>query len=211
MDTKDYFSFDEMRITTEEIYHGFMNLISSSDLQLKSHSENVSETSVLIGKRANIPVSMIELLKIAGGLHDVGKLMVDEDILSKPSRLTFEEYQKVTQHTSKGKHILEAFHMPPEVVDAAYHHHEWYDGSGYPNSVSGKTLSPITRIVSVADCYSAMREERPYKNPMSEKQIIKELRDARGTQLDPYYTDILISILINESHEVVKRRDEQSA
>jgi putative nucleotidyltransferase with HDIG domain len=122
---------------------------------------------------------------IAGALlHDVGKLLVDERILEKPGPLTSDERREINGHPIKGALIVHAS-VDPEVVEVVRSHHERWDGDGYPRGLVGREIPLAARIVAVADAYLAMLEDRPYKEPLSEEEALKELEDGAGSQFDP--------------------------
>ena len=127
----------------------------------------------------------IEDIRVAGMLHDIGKIGVPDDILRKPSRLTNSEYEEVKKHPAIGSWILNTLDLPESTMDAINYHHERFDGKGYPLGLKGKELSLFTQIVSLSDAYDAMTSDRPYRKAMTHSEAIAELKKCSSTQFNP--------------------------
>ncbi len=128
---------------------------------------------------------MLQTIQVSGILHDVGKIGVPDNILRKPGRLTDEEFQIMQQHPVFGSLIVGAIPGMEQVVLGVRHHHERYDGRGYPDRLKGEEIPLIGRIMAVADAYSAMTTSRPYRKGLAEEEAIEEIRRNLGTQFDP--------------------------
>ena len=130
-----------------------------------------------------------------GLLHDVGKIGVPDAFINKPSRLSEEEYDVVKNHPVMGARILKNITSLPKLVTGARWHHEHYDGSGYPDGLSGTDIPEEARIIAVADAYDAMTSRRSYRSILPQHLVRQELIDGRGTQFDPAFADIMISMI----------------
>ena len=154
----------------------------------------VAEYAALIGKRLGLSSEEIENLKDCAYLHDIGAIGIPDQILSKPGRLSEEEYALIKQHTLIGAHILKDITLVPHLVEVTKSHHERYDGTGYPEGLSGVAIPLYARIVAVADSFDAMHSRRIYRNALSEDQIRKEFSESAGKQFDPRISAILLDL-----------------
>jgi HD-GYP domain len=134
-------------------------------------------------------------LYIGGLLHDIGKISTPESILSKPGKLSDEEWALIRAHTRQGYEILNGGRFPWPVADMAMHHHERLDGSGYPHGISDDEISLENRILGVCDVVEAMSSHRPYRPAMSKEEVLEEIKDGKGTKYDPDVVDIMLQII----------------
>lgn len=162
-----------------------ISLVEVKDRYTFGHSERVTAVAIRVAELCPEWRPDMRALEIAGLLHDVGKLAVRLDVLQKPDSLTDSEYEAVKQHPTTGAAILSNVDNAEEIAAAVRHHHEWWDGSGYPDGLAGEDIPLLARILSIADAYDSMASERPYKEALPEDQIISELRQGTGTQFDP--------------------------
>ena len=160
-----------------------------------NHCESVSRYSLIIGKELNLPGDQLDKLNQAALLHYIGKIMVDNCVLNKKKPLTERDFLQIRSHSEKGMRILTQFHMNDFVIDAAWHHHERWDGGGYPDGIQEESIPLITRIVCIADALDAMTEDRPYRKHLSDDEIIKQIERGRGSQFDPEISDIVIKLI----------------
>lgn len=128
-------------------------------------------------------------------MHDCGKIYIPDGILTKPGRLTDDEYEIMKKHTVYGSEILRDFTAIEDIGTGALSHHERYDGKGYPNGLAGEEIPMIARIICVSDAFDAMNSSRCYRSNLSAKVIISELKNNRGKQFDPHITDCLLSLI----------------
>ncbi|MBI5286488.1 MAG: GAF domain-containing protein [Deltaproteobacteria bacterium] len=149
------------------------------------HSERVTKHALAIVREMGLDELELRDLEIAGLLHDIGKLGIYEAIMDKPGQLTEEEKRTMMQHPGKGAEILSPIRQLKDIIPAIRHHHESYDGSGYPDGVKGEDIPLMARILCVADAVDAMGAERPYREGRSMDKIIEELKRCSGTQFDP--------------------------
>ncbi len=137
----------------------------------------------------------IRHIRYAGYLHDIGKIGISDAILNKDGRLTDEEWQIIRKHPGMALEILNPLKFLPEEKVIIKHHHERYDGKGYPDGLSGEDIPLGARIMSVADSFDAMNSKRPYRNALSKEKIISELKFSRGTQLDSSIVNVFLEML----------------
>ena len=161
------------------------------------HIRRMSEYSAVIARGLNLPPGEVELILHASRMHDVGKIAVPEAILRKPSSLDPQEWTIMREHSAIGSRILE--NSSSEILQAgrviALHHHERWDGGGYPNGIAGNEISLWGRICAVADVFDAVTSERPYKAPFPNDEALQLLRDGRGRHFDPRVIDVFFDNL----------------
>jgi len=173
--------------------------VEAKDPYTKGHSERVGEISGHLATMMGLSAADIERVRIAGILHDIGKIGVSEVLLLKKTKLDDLEYEAIKQHPVEGKNILGPLNFLNDIIPAVYHHHERYDGKGYPDGLSGEAIPYWARIVKVADTYDAMTSNRPYRAAYSKSQAISEISRCAGIQLDPFVTKTMLEILHNEA------------
>lgn len=172
-----------------------VSAVDAKDSYTASHSLGVADCARAIGRRMGLDESDLLLLEKASLLHDVGKIGVAERILLKPGPLTDEERAMVREHADLGARMVESIPFLAEVVPIIRHHHERWDGAGYPDSLAGDEIPLLARILTVADSYDAMISERPYRGPLSFFRVRQQLRRNRGTQFDPRVVAALIEAM----------------
>ena len=178
--------------------------IEAKDEYTEGHSRRVEHYVEQMAEKMKFPPNRIESIKVAALLHDIGKIGVKDSILGKPGRLTDEEFESVQQHPSIGVRILEEANLSREVIDAIHHHHEHYNGNGYPNNQKGDEVSLDAYIIGAIDAYDAMTSDRPYRKALSKEKAINILKKERGEQFHPDVVDTLISILESEKEEITR-------
>jgi diguanylate cyclase (GGDEF)-like protein/putative nucleotidyltransferase with HDIG domain len=159
--------------------------IDAKDPLARGHIERVRTLAEGLGRAVGYPEDQMEGLKTAALLHDIGKLAVPEHILSKPARLSSAEFSKIMIHPVVAADILSNVEFPYEVVPIVKHHHEKFNGSGYPGRLKGKEIPLGARILTVVDCYEALTTSRPYRQPYSREQALEMMRKESGTTFDP--------------------------
>ena len=158
--------------------------VDAKDAYTHSHCETVAELCALIADEMGLQPERVARVRLAGLLHDVGKIGIPDAILRKPGPLTGDEYEAMKEHASLGRHILSAANLP-EVADWIHHHHERVDGCGYPDGLAGDAIPFESRIVMVADAFEAITADRPYRDSRSVAEALDELERHSGTQFDP--------------------------
>ena len=164
--------------------------VDARDVYTGSHSQRVAELAARMARRLGLPDEEVELTRLAASLHDLGKLAIPEEILRKPGPLTEPERMVLERHPQIGFRMLESLGVDP-VADWVLHHHERWDGSGYPDGLPGDQIPLGARIIFVADAYDAMTSERVYRRRVLPEQAIAELQRCAGTQFDPEIVDAM--------------------
>jgi len=157
------------------------------------HSDAVVKYAIAIGKAMGLDEKTLQDLEIASILHDIGKIGIYSDILDKKEKLTEEEWQRIRQHPVQGVEIISPIKQLRHIIPIIKYHHEFFDGSGYPEGLKGEQIPLLARIISVADAVDAMSSDRPYRKSMSKEEIIKELRRCSGSQFDPEIVNVFLS------------------
>jgi putative nucleotidyltransferase with HDIG domain len=164
--------------------------IDARDPSTRKHSDHVSGISVEIGQAMNLSEPELEQLEWAGLLHDIGKIGIRDAVLLKPERLTRDERMLMNEHPVKGEEILRDVDQLAKVRPLIRHHHEWYNGSGYPDRLIGEEIPLLARVLHVADAFEAMTASRPYRPvPLSPAEALAELQRYAGIQFDPQVVD----------------------
>jgi len=170
-------------------------MVDAKDQYTRGHSDRVAFYSEQIALRLGYSKSYCEKIRIAGIFHDVGKLGISDDILLKESRLLDEEYEVIKTHPGKGAEILSSVSHFKEIIPAVRHHHERYDGGGYPDGLREFDIPEQARIIAVADSFDAMNSSRRYRKKLDMERTIGQLEEGRGTQFDPVIVDAFLELL----------------
>ena len=172
-----------------------IRILEYHDTYTKGHSKNVATIASLIAEKLGLNDELIRKTYWAALVHDVGKIVVPSSILNKESKLTIEEFEVIKKHPVYGHDFLST---SPELRDLAryvFHHHERWDGKGYPAGISGEEIPLISRIIMVADSWDAMRSDRPYRKGLSKEKATEEILKHSGAQFDPNIAKIFIKVL----------------
>jgi HD-GYP domain-containing protein (c-di-GMP phosphodiesterase class II) len=159
------------------------------------HSARVTQYAVAIAESMDLPLEEVEELRLAGILHDLGKIGVPDSILNKPGRLSDEEYSAIKMHPVLSMRIIEPLPHLGNIIPIIYHHHERYDGNGYMDGKSGNGIPLGARIIAVADSYEAMTSDRPYRKALSREEAVAEIARCSGTQFDPEVVKHFLALL----------------
>ena len=188
---------DAVRMTVHQFAESLSQIIDAKDHCTRSHSEEVAIVSQAIGLKMGLSAEHADLLHVAGHLHDVGKVGIEDAILKKPGSLTPAEFAEVKRHPEIGARIMApitAFSSRGGLVRMILHHHERFDGGGYPHGLKGRDIPLGARIIAVADSLSAMLQRRPYRKAMSWEDALGELAVCSGTQFDPVVVEAFFGI-----------------
>ena len=171
------------------------NALEARDVETQGHCERLAKHAVLIGEAMGVNSEDLEGIRVGGLLHDIGKIGTPDSVLRKPSRLTEEEFNIIKRHPIVGERILAPIPRLERAGPIVRHHHERYDGTGYPDGLRGEEIPLGARIVTVADAFDAMTADRVYRPGQSVVYSLEELQRYRGTQFDPHVVDALFEVL----------------
>ena len=171
--------------------------IDAKDPYTRGHSERVARYAVSIARAMELPPEEVRKVRLSALLHDVGKIGIDDRILRKPTALTDEEFEVMKTHPAKGAAIMSAIPQLADVVPGMKHHHEKWEGGGYPDGLKGEEIPLLARIVSVADTFDAMTTTRPYQKAMQITYVINRIQSLAGTRFDRRITDVLVKAYQN--------------
>lgn len=178
--------------------------VEVKDVYTKGHSDRVAEYSVLIGKKLGLSDEDLKTLRIGALFHDIGKIGIPDAILLKNDKLTDDEYSEIKNHPSIGAHILSNASIFANIIPIVKHHHERYDGRGYPSQLAGENIPYFARIVAVADTFDAMTSKRSYRNALDIDYTMKEIERCKCTQFDPQVADAFLDILKNNAATIIE-------
>jgi HD-GYP domain-containing protein (c-di-GMP phosphodiesterase class II) len=184
------------------IIKAFCKAIGVRDMYTMQHSENVAALIVGLTEYMKLSASEVTMAYLAGIVHDVGKIGISEEILNKPSRLTEAEYEIIKRHPSKGADILQEVEEFAALAQIVRHHHERYDGKGYPLGLQGESIPWISRMLTICDAYDAMTSMRCYCEPHSIEEALIEIKECAGRQFDPFLSGIFIDFIRECNFEV---------
>ena len=203
----------ELKDTYDKLEHAYMESIETlrytveaKDTYTRGHSDRVSSYSVLIGQKLGLSDEDINTLRIGGLFHDIGKIGVPDSILQKDAKLTDDEYSEIKNHPAIGAHILSNATIFKDIIPIVKHHHERYDGFGYPGKLKGEDIPYLARIAAVADSFDAMTSKRTYRNSLPLDVVISEFERCKGTQFDPDLADVFLEILKNDYDKIEEIR-----
>jgi putative nucleotidyltransferase with HDIG domain len=188
-------TYDQLRVRYMDTIEALRLVVDAKDIYTRGHSDRVSYYATRVGEKMGLNESDVELLRISGVFHDVGKIGTADDILSKSDKLKMEEFEEIKKHPLKGAQILSAISMFKSVVPIVQNHHERIDGRGYPMGVKGDRIPLLSRIISVVDAFDAMTSDRQYRSRMDLERAKNQLIQGKETQFDGKIVDVFIDIL----------------
>jgi putative two-component system response regulator len=203
LENRDYQQHLEQKVEeqAQKIRASFFNAITAlayaleaKDVYTSGHSQRVTEIAVAIAGKMGLPKESLEKIRLASLVHDIGKIGVRESVLNKPGSLSEEEYKHVRLHSETGERILNPIVDDEEILKAVRHHHERYDGWGYPDGLRGEEIPQLARIIAVADTFDAMTSERSYRKALSKEEACAEVERCKGTQFDPKAADAFLKL-----------------
>jgi HD-GYP domain-containing protein (c-di-GMP phosphodiesterase class II) len=191
--------YGELKDSYFQTVRSLAQALDAKDPYTKGHSDRVAEYTVMIAaemaQKAGIPPEELELLRVAGILHDVGKIGVPESVLLKPGRLTEEEFKQIQKHAEQGDTIVQPIRFLDPVRGAVRSHHERFSGGGYPDNLVGNEIPLYARIMAVADAFDAMTTSRSYRRGLPVDEAVKRLEEGIGSQFDPAVVDAFKSLV----------------
>ena len=178
-----------------QVVSALATAIDTKDEYTKGHSSRVAEYSKMIAKRLGFSDARQDEIYMIALLHDVGKIGIPITVLNKPGKLSDDEYEMIKKHSLMGAAILKNIERDPKFELGAKHHHERYDGTGYPSGLKGNAIPEEARIIAIADAYDAMSSDRSYRTHLTQEMIKDEIRFGTGTQFDPKLAEIMLEII----------------
>jgi putative two-component system response regulator len=187
---------ESLRLMSVSIAETLINAMEAKDLYLRGHSQRVAELAGHLAEELGLDETTCEDLRVAGRLHDVGKIGIREAILNKPDRLTLEEFEHVKRHVQIGLDILAPLFHIKNPLHYVKHHHERWDGAGYPQGLAGDDIPMGARILCAADTFDALTSKRAYREPLAPLAALEHLRIDSGKQFDPSVYDALVRVIL---------------
>jgi len=197
----------ELRTAYIQTIRALAEAIDAKDAYTRGHSERVAVYASRIARKMKLETPLIERVYFAGLLHDVGKIGIPDAIITKPNRLSDEEYEEIKRHPEIGAKILEPVEFLRQIVPCVRHHHEWFDGSdrGYPERLISHSIPLPSRIILVADTAEAMTSDRPYRKGLPLNRVTTELKKFSGSQFDPVVVDAFLGLLDEEGENFLSK------
>ncbi len=187
----------------DELFMTLAQIIDARDPYVSCHAAKVADYAVVLANAMKLPAEQIEQIRQASLLHDIGKIAISEQVLKKKERLTDVEYEYIKTHSAIGAAFLEMSQGLRHLAGFVRHHHEWWNGQGYPDQLRGEEIPFEARIIAVCDTVEVMASDRPYRRALSLTEIIAELRRMQGTQFDPLIAEIFAGILERQGEHLV--------
>ncbi len=191
----------ESKSINEIVISSLKENLKKGEYSSENHSDKIQEYALMVGRKLDLSGVKLEELKLLMDLHNIGKLALADEIMSKPGRLSKEEWKIIKKLPEIGYRIAESSAVLRPIAEAILSHHEWYNGEGYPRGIKGKEIPILSRISLLINSYEAMTTDRPYRKKMAKKEIIKEIKRCCGTQFDPKVAKIFLEILEKNSQE----------
>lgn len=185
----------------DKLFNTVVQTVHSKNEREEVHSTRVSYYCGKMAEYLQMSTDKVKEMKMAGWLHDIGKIAVSDYILDKTEALTSEEWNEVKKHPEIGYRILNSVNEFTELAQHILLHHEWYDGQGYPKGLAGEAIPLEARIIAVADAYVAMTSERTFRKAMTQEEAVEEIMDGSGSQFDPSLVDVLFQVLECETED----------
>lgn len=203
-------NYRQTKESSIELVLALANSLDSRDSYTGTHSKNVAKYAYMIAKEMSLPQTKCDDIYTGGLLHDIGKIGIPEHLLTKNGKLTAEEYKVIQQHTVIGydtiKHI--SSFRDAGILDMVRHHHERFDGKGYPDGLKGRNIPLAARIIALADAFDAMTSRRLYRGRLEWDEILHEIKANKGTQFDPEATVSFMSMLKREGASLIFRQED---
>ncbi len=188
----------ESKAMHSTVLHTMQQKLFDCGIESRQHAERLAVLCQKIGQQMQLPQSQLDDLILLSNLHDIGKIIINEDILNKPGKLTDEEWQEIKRHTETGYRLAKATPELNRIAESILSHHEQWDGKGYPQGLSGQDIPLAARILFAADAYDTMTHDRPYMDAISRTSAREELQQQAGQQFDPAIVETLLAILEEE-------------
>ncbi|MGA2581736.1 MAG: HD-GYP domain-containing protein [Tepidisphaeraceae bacterium] len=201
--------FDDVHGLMMGLLHSLTSAVDAKDAYTCGHSERVAMLAKQLTLEAGLPEALAERVYMAGLLHDVGKIGVPESVLQKTGRLTPDEFEKMKKHPEIGARILKDIKQINDLLPGVLHHHERFDGQGYPAGLTSDNIPLMGRIICLADCFDAMTSNRTYRKALPLEVALMEIRRCSGTQFDPVLTESFLRIGAEKFREMLRAHHDQ--
>jgi HD-GYP domain-containing protein (c-di-GMP phosphodiesterase class II) len=195
--------YEDMQDMFMGTLHSLIATIDAKDTYTCGHSERVALLSRQLAEAAGLDASVVERVYLSGLVHDVGKIGVPESVLCKPGRLTAEEFEMIKAHPEIGVRILTDIRQMKDLLPGVLHHHERWDGRGYPHGLAGEKIPLFGRLIALADSFDAMSSNRTYRSAMPQASVLEEIRRCGGAQFDPELARLFVSLDFGPFHEMI--------
>lgn len=202
---------EKLRDKQEELEQAYMETIEvlrgtveAKDIYTVGHSERVSKYALLIGKKIGLSEKDLHILEVGSLFHDIGKIGIPDYIITKAGKLSVDEYSEIKNHPSIGEHILSNSKLFKDMIPIVLHHHERWDGKGYPKQLKGEKIPPLARIAAVADSFDAMTSRRSYRDELSIEVARDEIEKNIGTQFSPIEAQAMLDLIDNEKEKILE-------
>ena len=192
--TELYNTQESLKTTLNGIIHILATAIEKRDPYTAGHQQRVTQLSIAIMRELGETTGSLEALTLASQIHDIGKISVPAELLSKPIKLTKEEFELIKKHPETGREILNGFDFGMPIAEIIYQHHENIDGSGYPRGISGKEILIESKVIRVADTVEALASHRPYRPSRGIEVALEEIQAKKGSYYDPNIVDICVML-----------------
>lgn len=192
------------------LLHSLTSAVDAKDAYTCGHSERVALLSRHLAQQIGLPDAEVDQIYMAGLLHDVGKIGVPESVLQKTGKLTNEEFEQMKKHPQIGARILSDVKQIRAIIPGVLHHHERYDGKGYPGGLSGANIPLMGRIICLADCFDAMTSNRTYRKALPLEVAVTEIRRCAGTQFDPALAEAFLKTGADHFRDLLRNHAEKS-
>ena len=202
--------FEDVHGLMMGLLHALTSAVDAKDAYTCGHSERVALLSRRLAQEVHLSENQVDRIYMAGLLHDVGKIGVPEAVLQKTGRLTVEEFDQMKRHPGVGARILSDIKQVEDIIPGVLHHHERYDGKGYPTGLSAQNIPLMGRIICLADCFDAMTSNRTYRRALPLEVALSEIRRCSGTQFDPGLAEAFLRIDIEEFRELLADHQNQA-
>lgn len=187
-----------------EVIRTLRLVVDARDIYTRGHSDRVSHYALRIAREMGKDEGFCERVRVAGLFHDVGKVAIPDSVLLKPGKLNSAEYELIMMHSEKGSQILSAISAFGDIAEIVLEHHERYDGSGYPQGLTGEETREEARMISVADAFDAMTSHRLYRDNLTFENAVDQLVQGKGGQFDPVAVDAFLHVL--EDYEELQKQ-----
>lgn len=195
--------YAEQKALSMGVLESLTAAIDAKDTYTRGHSQRVAHLSWQLALAMGVPAEKAERIRVAGLVHDVGKIGVPEAVLCKTGKLTDEEFAAIKKHPEMGHRILKDLPLLADILPGVLHHHERWDGRGYPHKIAGEAIAPMARMIALADTFDAMSSTRSYRAAMPRAAVLVEIQKCAGAQFDPQMAKLFVTLDFSEYDRMV--------